>query len=476
MHLAKLTFLYFMVLLFISGPVLAQTKVGILGDIEGNYSRFSDFIKNGDTFFYNSRGELDLLPGRDFVFMGDAIDHGPGAIRFTKAITELKEKYPRRVNIILGNRDLNKMKIYHVLKSLDAGIYIPSEKYVYDFLLHDIHGVSLEHKLGQSEIISLLQKKARPHQRLKSILKGFGAPGGFEFHRDELKILNPKMKTISSSLVYKDYMTALAPGGRMRKLLSFGDLVAIIDGNLFTHGAITQNNHGLVPGHSRNYTNTREWVVKLNKWLHNSIDDWKRDSRFGLSLDKYQKPNTKTMRNIHSVVYGRYSDASGNPKTPKSKFLNKLKKAGIYRIFVGHTPTGDYPILLRHKDFEIVLTDSSHARFNSASSIIVDGKSLSVSTYDPVNKHTILIDSNIHDNNRVVGMHTKTGLRVIGEIQETGEYLLTKVKGEDRVFKTIYTRVGKDRIAANSLVEMSVILAKKHPCAEVTRKIFLKLK
>jgi hypothetical protein len=456
--------------------VLAQTSIGVLGDIEGNYKRFESFIKTNGTLYINELGEIDLVPGKTFVFMGDAIDHGSGGIRFTRALTNLKERYPDRVKIILGNRDLNKMKIYHFLKSLDAGVYLPDEKYIYDFLLQDIHGVNLDHSLSESEIMKLLRDRAHPHERLESILKGFGAPGAFKYHREELKLLNPRMQSISRAMVYKHYMASLAPGGTLRKLLSIGQLIAIVDGNLFTHGAITERNHGQVPGHHKNFTNTREWVTKLNDWLYTSVEEWKIDSARAVSLDKYQKPDTKTMTNVHSVVYGRYSDSSGNPKTPRAKFLNNLKSFGIYRIFVGHTPTGDFPILLRHKDFEIVLTDSSHSKFNSASKISVNGKEVTMNTYDPIMKQNILVKSNIHDNYKFVGMHTKTGMRIIGEVQETGDYLLTKVIGGDRDFKTTYKRTSKNSIKSNSLIEMNVIMSKKHPCTGIVENIFLKLK
>ena len=38
-------------------------------------------------------------------------DRGPGDIRITTEILALKRKYPGRVHIILGNRDVNKFRI-----------------------------------------------------------------------------------------------------------------------------------------------------------------------------------------------------------------------------------------------------------------------------------------------------------------------------------------------------------------------------
>ena len=47
----------------------------------------------------------------ELVFGGDVCDRGPGDIRITSEILDLKERYPNRVHIILGNRDVNKYRI-----------------------------------------------------------------------------------------------------------------------------------------------------------------------------------------------------------------------------------------------------------------------------------------------------------------------------------------------------------------------------
>jgi hypothetical protein len=55
----------------------------------------------------------DLAPDAHFVFGGDVTDKGSGDIRLCKTLISLKEKYPDRVFLLLGNRDVNKLVILY---------------------------------------------------------------------------------------------------------------------------------------------------------------------------------------------------------------------------------------------------------------------------------------------------------------------------------------------------------------------------
>lgn len=48
-----------------------------------------------------------------FVYGGDAFDHGADLV-FSRALLDFKARYPDRVHLILGNRDLNKMVMRHI--------------------------------------------------------------------------------------------------------------------------------------------------------------------------------------------------------------------------------------------------------------------------------------------------------------------------------------------------------------------------
>lgn len=74
-----------------------------------------------------------------FVFVG------PGCVRVLKDLVQLKEDYPERVHLILGNRDINKLRIQFsmhptVLKTLPAVKWLklpPEETVGPDYKLND---------------------------------------------------------------------------------------------------------------------------------------------------------------------------------------------------------------------------------------------------------------------------------------------------------------------------------------------------
>ena len=54
---------------------------------------------------------LDFEPGNHVAFLGDYFDQGPHMVSSINGIANLKILYTNKVHIILGNRDLNKMRI-----------------------------------------------------------------------------------------------------------------------------------------------------------------------------------------------------------------------------------------------------------------------------------------------------------------------------------------------------------------------------
>lgn len=90
-------------------------KIGYLTDAEGDLNFFTNYCKISEVLkiesYHPSYISLSLNDDCYFVFGGDTTDKGPGDIRICKSLIKLKQKYPERVFLILGNRDANKTMI-----------------------------------------------------------------------------------------------------------------------------------------------------------------------------------------------------------------------------------------------------------------------------------------------------------------------------------------------------------------------------
>jgi hypothetical protein len=100
-------------------------------DLEGDLSFFQSFLKsskivtarNIQTSLRHPKEWLSFnidfqssSEHNQFVFGGDLFDHGPGDLRLATALLQFKNTYPNQVTLLLGNRDLNKLRLLNELK------------------------------------------------------------------------------------------------------------------------------------------------------------------------------------------------------------------------------------------------------------------------------------------------------------------------------------------------------------------------
>ena len=102
-------------------------KVGYATDVEGNYDYWSRYIELSEILNRSPTGRLELSADCHFVFGGDVVDRGPGDLRVLSDLVGLKRAYPERVHFIMGNRDINKMRIPVEMHS--AMIKLPARVY-----------------------------------------------------------------------------------------------------------------------------------------------------------------------------------------------------------------------------------------------------------------------------------------------------------------------------------------------------------
>jgi len=421
-----------------------EKEISVLGDLEGNITRFNDFIDKSEALYRNPDGSLQIRDGHHFVFLGDVMDRGPGSLRIMNDLISLKEQSPDNVTIILGNRDINKLRI---MSLMDTNINKNVPEIVMPWFKKEIEDT---HKVKAT--VENIKKYDTPLIRFKAFLKGMNAPSAFEFRRKELELINSGL-VVDDMAVFTSFLGDYLEDGILNRYLNLGELAKIIDGNLFVHGAVTAENYGYIPNKQLRVNDAQEWVEQPHDWAHFEISDWFNNSKKGQELIKYHAPRKGGISNPLSVIYSRYSDQAGNPAAPNSKFIKKLRTQGISRIVVGHTPTGDFPIIVRKPNFELLLTDSSFSSIDKASKVTIRGTSVSVESSTPTGRK-LIIESNVEDLNNPLGMKTTDGYRIIGRFEDSDELMALKVEGRGRKFNTKYFSGSPTELADRGLVEI----------------------
>jgi Calcineurin-like phosphoesterase len=412
-------------------------RLGYVTDVEGNIDYFVRYVERSEvlaiTKYDNKVLELDFRdPGEDtyFVYGGDAVDKGPGDIRLVRAMVDLKRRYPERVYLLVGNRDLNKLRFTAELSDLDlarplSGIPPPHWDPKAPSLLK-----YLEEKRRIMEVngktVSLDELNTRVNRLHYLLEHTLGCPRTFEFRRQELALLHDRASTaISDDDVVESFLHEIEhPDGSLRQYLECANVAIVIGNTLFCHGAVDCNTMKFIPRDDTKFENppskpdsgamidnVHEWTDALNEYLKNGLEDYRhrpyfnedRTSRGGESLMALQNRPAMWGRSIISNCYGDggcittdhaaeirndpsrilmevtdplvFENVSSDPLDPKVS--EWLLKDGIRRVMVGHKPTGDCPAVLSalYTGVEIVSADTSFSDTNAEDN---RGKALSV--------------------------------------------------------------------------------------------------
>ncbi len=362
-------------------------RIGFVTDVEGHWDHFIRYVSRSSVLFFDENHQLSLGEGCGFVHGGDLFDRGPGDIRLSRALCSLKRRFPDRVGLLLGNRDINKMRLTAEL-SLD----VPPEKAFSAFW--DPKALTLAQYLSRKQLSDTVTN------RLKWALEcTLGCPKTFEYRREELKLLLRK-DNVSDDEVTQHFLDSVhGEDGIYRDYLSLGVLALRVNETLYVHGAadnrglrfvpdthlqFVQNAEEVVTGNY--YDNIDEWIEKLNEFKDESLrqwiaaPSWRPDgTRGGACLVAYQcKPAiaNKTIcvhsyvdgLNISSVeasqdapqVDGIQREARSNPFCMDSRAY--LLQNGVRRIIVGHTPSGEAAAILQDQEsmFHLISADTNY--------------------------------------------------------------------------------------------------------------------
>jgi hypothetical protein len=334
---------------------LGDRPVAYVTDLEGSYARLEGFCRRSPYVDLDERGRLSLASDATFVFGGDAIDRGPSSRRIAATLLDAKYRYPERVILLAGNRDINKLRLSRELSG-EPPSRAPSEV--------------------RGDLPTLL----------RWILENtMGAKGAFGFRLDELRRDGGAPEDMD---VVRSFLDDLRPDGPFTDYLAACQLAVAVGPTLFVHGGVTEENLGTVPGIDSTLE-PRSWIEHLNVFYRTSLEAYREGRRLSsgetgwAELVRYQAPTPGLGKNQRSVVYGRTCDATNNLVSPPESVRIRLGRVGLRRVVLGHTPMGDVPSFLRSGEdaeaFETVCADTSRGRLEDAPSLVLEpGGSLSV--------------------------------------------------------------------------------------------------
>lgn len=415
-----------LMLAVLSFAVLSEAKTVVLGDVEGQWERFISFFQNSEAFEFHPEKGIILKPGYEFVFMGDALDKGDASLKIIEVLTDLKTRYPLQVQLLMGNRDTNKMRLVYELS--EEGLKRPP---------NDRHGSSAYSDWLAANNLGSEYYSHGP-TRLKWILeKTMAAPHAFEFRRSELQ--RQLHRSVSDQEVFNHFRTDLLySSGALAKYLQLTE-VAHADWNnrtLFIHGGISLQSIGHIPNRKNKIKDLSTWIKKLNEWARDDIRNTLKNKYYPSGVLGYQQSIPGTNANPFSLIYGRHTGASGNPEMIPLELQEMLLKQGIDTIVVGHTPVGEVPVVLSNGRFRIIFVDNSTGKYPGSASVVVDNRKVRVKARSPIGKTSELI-SYTHELNSHAVIGTQNADGVVVGIQN-GEAISVKVTRLKNDFQLSY--------------------------------------
>jgi len=326
-------------------------RVVYLTDVEGRWEKLASFCARSPDVALDAAGCLSVAEGVVFVFGGDAVDRGPWGRRIVRTLLEAKLRQPEQVVLLAGNRDVNKMRLARELRGR-PNPKLPPEA----------------------------QNAPRPELLRATFERTMGASKAFENRRAELVA---EGRPAGDEDVVESYLEDLAPDGLHARYLARCQLSHRVGGTLFVHGAVLDESFGHVPDGHGPTGNFSEWTGRLEAFYAREVkafleNDPLADEPGWLGLVAYQAPLPGTNDNPTSVIYGRPADERGNPRLTPARARNGLLRAGVRRLVVGHTPSGDCPSIVRGHDFELVMADNSYGRVELGSRVALDDDALHV--------------------------------------------------------------------------------------------------
>ena len=269
----------------------APVQICYITDVEGNYRFWREQVAHSHGVLVRDGADDGLQLAHDaahFVFGGDVFDHGAGDLRIAAELVALKRRYPTRVHLLIGNRDVNKLRLAAELHDSDV-LHRDINSIPGPFWLAGTPG-----DMGPAEYAALEEAAAADQQaaglthattseavasprtaRLRWMLsRTMGCPQTFEFRREELALLRGCAEAavtdedVTASFVASVATSAAGTEGEeaekkeggededahellhrpvVLEYLELATLAVALGNTLFVHGAVADRSAGFVP-------------------------------------------------------------------------------------------------------------------------------------------------------------------------------------------------------------------------------------
>lgn len=362
----------------------SSDTVGVISDIEGKWKALETYASRRNSVLDSEKlkefsDEFDKLKNENniikndinfeiedvlkknckLVFVGDLIDNGPDNIKLLTFFNSLKKKYGEQIILIAGNRDINKLRLNFLIKEND--------EFEKDINRIDVWKKSWEELKIKNDSPSITDK-------LKFIFDNtMGAKGLFDRIKSELSFIKDKNTVqqnddVVSKYILNNYLNLV------KQYLKESQLIHV-DTNthsIFIHGGIHNDNYlTFIDKTKEKEKNFNNWITLLNKEFSEIIDhDNFKDL---LPLFQYQEspldPNDnskwKGESNDLSVLHSRPWDPIKNNLrkidiVKDNCYVTKLLENGINKEFVGHSPVGKLPVMIKKKIDKSLLKNLKH--------------------------------------------------------------------------------------------------------------------
>ena len=215
-------------------------EVGFLTDSEGNWNHLLNYVRISRVLFWvEEETHLGLRDDCGFVFGGDAFDKGAGIggdIRLSQLLVRLKSEFPDRVFLLLGNRDLNKLRFAAELHRSDIArplaacpALIPCEQIsVLEYL---------QKLASRSPDLSPEALNTEINRLRYCYEETLGCADTFELRRRELAQLKQcQPEQVSERDVLDHVVASVRKGGIVHEYISHAVIAAVIGDTIFVHG------------------------------------------------------------------------------------------------------------------------------------------------------------------------------------------------------------------------------------------------